>query len=74
MAHVPIFPQMRDYDIDLASEPLTAEILKQHDCVLIVTDHTAVDYKLIGQHAHLIVDTRNAMAQVEKPAARIVKA
>ncbi len=31
------------------------------DCVLIVTDHTGVDYKALLEAAPLIVDTRNAM-------------
>ncbi len=72
--HVPTFPKMRDHDIDLSSVPLTAATVGAHDCVLIVTDHTAVDYDLIGRHAGLVVDTRNAMAIVENPRARIVKA
>jgi UDP-N-acetyl-D-glucosamine dehydrogenase len=65
---------MRGYDIDLTSEPLTPSILEAADCVLIVTDHDAVDWDLIGRHAGLVVDTRNAMAGVDEPRARIVKA
>ncbi len=42
-------------------------------CVLIVTDHDAVDYALLGEHAKLIVDTRNAMARVPSFKARLVK-
>ncbi len=72
--HVPAFPKMRDHDIDLSSVPLTAATVEASDCVLIVTDHSAVDYDLIGRHAGLVVDTRNAMARVENPSARIVKA
>jgi UDP-N-acetyl-D-glucosamine dehydrogenase len=72
--HVPRFPPMRDHHIDLASVELTPESIKQHDCVLVVTDHTSVDYALLGREASLIVDTRNAMAQVESPKAVIVKA
>jgi len=72
--HVPAFPKMRDHDIDLSSVPLTAATVEASDCVLIVTDHSAVDYDLIGKHAGLVVDTRNAMARVKNPSARIVKA
>ena len=72
--HVPTFPDMRDHDIDLSSSPLTEHTLKDHDCVLIVTDHTSVDYEKIGTHAPLVVDTRNAMSRVPNPAATIVKA
>ena len=72
--HVPRFPPMREYRIDLTSQPLTAALLEASDCVVIVTDHDAIDWDLIGRHAGLIVDTRNAMAAVKDPAARIVKA
>jgi len=72
--HVPAFPRMRNYDIDLASLPLTAETLTAHDCVLIVTDHSTVDYALIAEHAAVIVDTRNAMARIADSKGPIVKA
>ncbi len=74
--HVPKFPRMRKYQQlnELVSEPLTPERLKRADAVVIVTDHAAVDYTLVGTHARLIVDTRNAMARAKAPTARVVKA
>jgi len=74
--HVPTFPSMRKYTIELASQSLSKESIAAMDAVLIVTDHNAVDYNLIGRHARLIIDTRNAMARVPADAitARIVKA
>ena len=72
--HVPSFPSMRHYQIALDSVALDATNLKAADCVLIVTDHNAIDYDLIGQHAGLVVDTRNAMTRTNAPQARIVKA
>ncbi|MHC4784392.1 MAG: nucleotide sugar dehydrogenase [Planctomycetota bacterium] len=72
--HIARFPDMRDHKIDLASKPLNEKILSVQDCVLIVTDHDAIDYELIGRHAKLVVDTRNAMARVADPKATIVKA
>lgn len=72
--HVPEFPRMRRYDFELTSVALTPERLAASDCVLIVTRHTAVDWFLIGAHARLVVDTRNAMGGVASPRARIVKA
>jgi UDP-N-acetyl-D-glucosamine dehydrogenase len=65
---------MREHKIDLVSEPLTEKMLSEHDCVLIVTDHDAIDFDLIGRHAKLVVDTRNAMAKVADPRATVVKA
>lgn len=63
--HVPVFPGMRKYDLDMASAELTASALQSADAVVIVTDHDAVDYALVGEHAALIVDTRNAMKRVK---------
>jgi UDP-N-acetyl-D-glucosamine dehydrogenase len=72
--HVPRFPSMRKFAIDLASVPLTPRALQETDCVVIVTDHDAIDWTLVGTHARLVVDSRNAMARAASPRARIVKA
>jgi UDP-N-acetyl-D-glucosamine dehydrogenase len=73
--HIPTYPSMRKYRIDLKSVPLNQETLTASDCVLILTDHDAVDYGALAQHAKLVVDTRNAMARVpaDKTRARVVK-
>jgi UDP-N-acetyl-D-glucosamine dehydrogenase len=72
--HVKTFPKMRRYKIDLKSVPLTEKTIGACDCALIVTDHENVDYELLGRSAKLIVDTRNAMADVDGASAMIVKA
>jgi len=45
----------------LNSVPLTNEELQSADCVIIVTDHSDIDYKHICSLVPLIVDTRNAL-------------
>lgn len=45
---------------------LTEELLQQADLVLITTDHTELDYAMIGRESKVIFDTRNAMKNVEK--------
>jgi UDP-N-acetyl-D-glucosamine dehydrogenase len=45
----------------LTSVPLTNEELQAADCVIIVTDHSEIDYKRVCSLASLIVDTRNAL-------------
>jgi UDP-N-acetyl-D-mannosaminuronate dehydrogenase len=40
---------------------LTPETVAAADCVMIVTDHTSVDYRMIKRQAKLVVDTRNAL-------------
>ena len=69
--HVPVFPRMREYQFDLKSVPLTAEIVSAYDVVLLATDHDKVDYTLLRKHARLLVDTRGVYLE---PAANIVKA
>ena len=73
--HVPTYPSMRKYRIDLKSVELGEATLKAADCVLILTDHDSVDYGSIAKHAKLVVDTRNAMARVPAGTgtARVVK-
>jgi UDP-N-acetyl-D-glucosamine dehydrogenase len=56
--HVPVFPKMREHQFDLASVALTPESVASFDLVLLATSHRAFDYKMIQQHAQLIVDTR----------------
>ena len=43
------------------SVQLTSDLVAAADCVMIVTDHTAVDYRMIKRKARMVVDTRNAM-------------
>jgi UDP-N-acetyl-D-glucosamine dehydrogenase len=69
--HVPVFPVKRRYRYDLKSVVLTPETIASYDCVLISTDHDAFDYKLLQEHATLIVDTRGRYRQ---PLPNVVKA
>jgi UDP-N-acetyl-D-glucosamine dehydrogenase len=45
----------------LQSVALSDDELKAADCIVIVTDHSTVDYRRVCQHSALIVDTRNAL-------------
>jgi nucleotide sugar dehydrogenase len=58
--HDPLVPRFREYGLDLESVPLTAEALDQADLVLILTDHSRVDYAFVVEHARLLLDTRYA--------------
>ena len=42
----------------LRSLPLTAATLAEQDAIVVVTDHSNVDYSLVLEHARLIVDAR----------------
>jgi UDP-N-acetyl-D-glucosamine dehydrogenase len=53
---------------------LTPATIESHDAVLVVTDHDAVDYKLVADQARLVVDTRNIFGRVGVSGPTIVKA
>ncbi|HML73252.1 MAG TPA: nucleotide sugar dehydrogenase [Anaerohalosphaeraceae bacterium] len=72
--YVPATHKMREYDLKMSSKKLTAAMLKSYDVVLISTNHSDYDYKWIVKNARLVVDTRNACANVKTGRNKIVKA
>jgi UDP-N-acetyl-D-glucosamine dehydrogenase len=74
--HVAVLPPTREHRklAGIESQALTADLLAAVDGVLICTDHAAVDYALVVEHARLIVDTRNATAAVRAGRANVVLA
>ena len=57
----PHVPRFREDGQEFRSVELTPDVVAAADCVIVVTDHSAVDYRMIKQHARLVVDTRNAL-------------
>lgn len=59
----------------LASIDLSDDEIKQADCVVIVTDHSQIDYQKVIDLASLVVDTRNALNRELRKgsAARIIR-
>jgi len=55
----PFVPIFKIGNKTFKSVPLTAEVLKKADCVLILTDHSKYDPNFILKHSRLILDTRN---------------
>lgn len=66
-------PYVKEIDSQKSLE-LNTENLKKQDAIVITTDHSNVDYELIGKHARLIIDTRNVMANIKEPKARVLRA
>ncbi len=52
------------YTWNMRGSELAVEILEQADCVVVLTDHSNIDYDFVVKHASLIVDTRNACKKV----------
>lgn len=59
----------------LQSIALTDEELRASDCIVIVTDHSEINYRRVTELAPLIVDTRNALGGElrRKSRARIIR-
>jgi UDP-N-acetyl-D-glucosamine dehydrogenase len=70
--HDPFVAQFREDGHEAFSVALTAAELAKTDAVVIVTDHTTVDYQFVVDNAALVVDTRNALAKVKPSKARMV--
>ncbi len=51
-------------DLPLHSAALTPAEIASADAVVIVTDHTGVDYPLVREHAETIIDTRGVLRGV----------
>ena len=71
--HVPRTHAMRKHDLDMTAVALTPESIAAYDAVLVSTAHRAFDWRLIADHAQLIIDTRNALAHLG-PRDNVVKA
>lgn len=75
--HDPYCPEIADdghTDLDhlpLLSVELTSDMLAATDAVVLVTDHSGVDYDAVLAHAPLVVDTRGVM-RGRDGAARVV--
>lgn len=59
--HDPFVPEihLEGADIRMKGIELTDDVVKQSDCIVIVTDHSNIDYARLASDAQLIVDTRN---------------
>ncbi len=63
--HDPYVKSFTEDGHTLTSTPLSEATLKAADAVMIVTDHTGMDYGLVRRAAKIVVDTRNALSKVK---------
>jgi UDP-N-acetyl-D-glucosamine dehydrogenase len=59
--HDPHVAKLHEDGVELSSVPLTSATLRAVDCVVVVTDHSGVDYAMVGREAPVVVDTRHAL-------------
>lgn len=73
--YIPQTPKMRKFKFFKKSVEVDKNAIKKYDCVVIATDHSCYDYKMIVENAKLVVDTRNAVEMfLNKKFKNVVKA
>ena len=71
--HDPFVPLLSADGFRARSVPLRPKSIAAADCVVIITDHQSADYPLVLKHAHLILDTRNALRSVRPRLKKIIR-
>jgi len=56
--HVPV---LDEHGMRMKAEPFSAATIRKADCVVVVTDHSDFDYRLVARESKVIVDARNAL-------------
>jgi UDP-N-acetyl-D-glucosamine dehydrogenase len=70
--HDPFVDEFGEHGHTYRTEELTDELLNWADCVVIMTNHTPVDYAELVAHSRAVVDTRNATRHVTEGREKIV--
>ena len=74
-SYIPIIKRTRDFDhlTNKKSVDLSIPNIKKMDIILILTDHSYIDYQVLADEANTIIDTRNSMNNINGKA-KIIKA
>ena len=64
--HDPYVAELREEGHSLASVSLTDEVLAESDAVVIVTDHTNVDYGWVADRASVLIDARHVVPRKDR--------
>jgi len=57
----PHVPLLDEHGIRMKGEKFSAATLRKADCVVVVTDHSAFDYRMVARESKVVVDARNAL-------------
>jgi len=67
----PFIPYLKIHRINIKSVKPDRHNLKSFDCVVVITDHSEVDYKFIKKYSSMIFDTRNIYKKDEEGVERL---
>lgn len=62
--HDPFVASLEEHGLTMQCVPLTSETVEECDLVIILSDHTCVDYRLVVDKAKHVLDTRNATKHI----------
>jgi UDP-N-acetyl-D-glucosamine dehydrogenase len=72
--HDPYIPRLKTHEgTEMRSVPDLMAAVRAADCVVITTNHTTYDYKLILDAAKFIFDSRNALGKMGKDSPKVVR-
>jgi UDP-N-acetyl-D-glucosamine dehydrogenase len=60
--------------LNLNSVDITKTADEEYDAIVIITDHTEIDYRYLVKKGKIVIDTRNALKQKGIKSDRIWKA
>jgi UDP-N-acetyl-D-glucosamine dehydrogenase len=72
--YVPAIHAVHGFQWEMLSVELAVDALRGYDAVLILTDHTSIDYAQLVESARLVIDTRNATRDVKAGREKITTA
>lgn len=72
--YIPKVSEQRQTKLRKESVPLSEQVLKQYDAVIIVTNHSSYDYQWIVKNSQLVVDTRGVTKGIDAGSEKIVRA
>jgi UDP-N-acetyl-D-glucosamine dehydrogenase len=67
--HDPYVREVHEDGMTLTSVPLDPQTVAAADCVIVVTDHSNLDYGMIGREAKAVVDTRHVVPNTKRGSA-----
>ncbi len=63
--HDPHVPKFRGHGLSMECSPLSDEVLAECDLVIVLTDHSAIDFANVAAKSKCVLDTRNACKTIE---------
>ncbi len=71
--HDPFIPHFKEELVQMESVANLDDVIRNSDCVVIITNHSQYDYLAILENACCIVDTRNALGKAGRESSKVYR-